>query len=228
MKALFQNKDFLFYLMLVFALTIIRTPYIGKYFRVFNTLIHENAHALMALFLNGSLKKMELFNDLSGSATTATKSKFASILVSLVGYPASSFFALLMLFLIQKQYYVELLLGIIILSTFSLIFFVRNKFGILWLLLFISLTGFIYYLHLDSLTLLFLLFLSFIVLCESSISAVELFVICIKDASKAGDATNLKKTTHIPAIFWSLFFLFSAGYALFLCVTNYFPYLNTL
>ena len=126
MKDFFQNKDVLFYLMLISAIIVISIPVIGKYFRVFNTLIHENAHATMALLLNGSLKRMELFSDLSGSATTTTKSKFATIIVSFVGYPAASFSALGMLYLIDKHFYTELLIGILFLSVVSLVFFCKE------------------------------------------------------------------------------------------------------
>ncbi|MEI8202886.1 MAG: M50 family metallopeptidase [Bacteroidota bacterium] len=228
MKEFFQDKDVLFYMMLISAIIIIRVPVIGKYFRVFNTLIHENAHAVMALLLNGSIKRMELFSDLSGSATTTTKSKFATIIVSFVGYPAASFSSLLMLFLIQKHFYTELLIGILFLSVISLIFFVRNKYGIIWLMIFIVLNSLMYYSDSDILIFLFLLFLSFIVLAESTVSSVELFFIALKNSSKAGDATNLKKSTHIPAIIWCFLFVVISAYVLYLAVSIYFPYLNKL
>ena len=224
----FKNRDFQFYIVLLTALIIIRTPFVGKYFRVVNTLIHENAHAIAALLLNGGVKRIELYSDLSGTATTINKSRFANVIVSLVGYPASSFSAFLMLFMVEKHYYLELLLGLLFLSLISLLFFVRNKYGVFWLICFIILCSFVYYLDIEIIASLFLLFLSFIVLSESCISAFELLLITLKKASSAGDAANLKKATYIPAFVWSLIFVCIAFYVLFLSVSTYFPYFNKL
>src|SRR6056297_3111471 len=61
----------MFYLTLVAAAVLPKIPFIGRYFQVFNTLIHEDGHAIMALLSRGQIKRIELFADTSG--TTITK-----------------------------------------------------------------------------------------------------------------------------------------------------------
>ena len=67
------------------ALVLPRIPVIGKWFNLINTAIHELGHALMTLIFEGSVRKIELFNDASGTTTTSTKTKFGGLLVALIG-----------------------------------------------------------------------------------------------------------------------------------------------
>ena len=51
------------------------------------------------------------------------------------------------------------------------------------------------------------MFYAVMILTESVVSSFVLVVLSFKDASKAGDATNLENITHVPAPIWALLFL---------------------
>ncbi|HPT04353.1 MAG TPA: M50 family metallopeptidase, partial [Bacteroidales bacterium] len=84
------DKQTVFYVLLGISLLLTRTPVIGKYFRVVNTMIHESGHALMTLFTSGSILKVELFSSTEGDTVTKSSSRFCQMLIALAGYPFSS------------------------------------------------------------------------------------------------------------------------------------------
>ena len=102
-------------------------------------------------------------------------------------------------------------------------FFVRNFYGIFWLVLFLVSGGVI--VELNSLDILnaWMVFLASLLLTDAFVSGFILLKISIVNPSGAGDAANLKKETHIPAWFWSLLFCIINGYFAFLTVSLTFP-----
>ena len=86
-----MEEKWLLLIFVVVALILPRIPVVGKFFNIINTALHELGHALMALLTGGEVRKIELFNDTSGTTTTVSKNKFASVLVSLAGYPFAAF-----------------------------------------------------------------------------------------------------------------------------------------
>jgi hypothetical protein len=193
------------------ALLLPRIPVIGKWFNLINTAIHELGHALMALILEGSVKKIELFNDASGTTTTSTKTKFGSFLVAIVGYPFASVVSWFIFYLINVGYEKGLLLGISILFLFMLILWIRNIYGAIWIIAFCGINGYLIYLNdLHYIQIAALLYAVFIAV-DALFSALTIFFFSIKQKDKAGDATLLKKITHIPAFIWGLLFAGFAG-----------------
>ncbi len=223
MEKFFQNPTVIFYTLLASSLVITRLPFIGKFFRVVNTLIHESGHAVMALLLSGNVQRIDLFSDTSGSAFTATKNGFSRFLVSLAGYPASALFAVLCFYFIEHKaanYVVYLLMGIAILN---LLFYVRNAYGIFWLLCFIIISGFIIYSDETILIYGFSLLCAFIVLTDAVISGITLLVIAIKTPKNAGDAKNLNESTHLPVVFWALLLLAFSVLCAYKTIWMFFP-----
>ena len=90
----------LIYWLLVAAFVLPKIPYVGKFFNVINTGIHELGHALMALVLQGQVLKIELFGDTSGAAVTKSANRFSAMLVSMSGYLFASAVAYLSFYLI--------------------------------------------------------------------------------------------------------------------------------
>jgi hypothetical protein len=190
------------------ALVLPRIPVIGKWFNLINTAIHELGHALMALIVEGNVKKIELFNDASGTTTTSTKTKFGSFLVSLIGYPFSSAVSCFIFYLISVGYETGFLIGISILFFFMLVLWVRNIYGAIWILAFCAINGYLIYLdnthYIQIVTLLYAVFIA----VDALVSALIVFFLSVKQKDKAGDATLLKKNSGIPAFIWG--FLFAA------------------
>ena len=77
-----------------------RIPVVGKFFNIINTGLHEFGHALMALLTGGSVERIELFKDTSGTTTTKSENGFSAFWVSLAGYPFAASVAWLAFYLI--------------------------------------------------------------------------------------------------------------------------------
>lgn len=223
MEKFFQNQTVIFYTLLASSLVITRLPIIGKFFRIVNTLIHESGHALMALVLSGNVHRIDLLSDTSGSALTASKNGFSRFLVSLAGYPASALFAYFCFYCIKQNaanYVIYVLIGI---SVFNLLFFVRNAYGIFWLICFLAIAAGVIYLNHAMLMYAFSLLCSFIVLTDAVISGIHLLVIAVKTPKAAGDAKNLNEATHLPVVIWALLLLAFSVFCAYKTIWVFFP-----
>lgn len=201
------DKQTVFYVLLGISLLLTRTPVIGKYFRVVNTMIHESGHALMTLFTSGSILKVELFSSTEGDTVTKSSSRFCQMLIALAGYPFSSAAAYFFFYLIKTENQLIVLYLLVAFSLLNLIFLVRNGYGIFWLITFSALLVLAIYFKNEFIIYAGAIFLSLIVLTDSIISAFHLFIISIAKPQNAGDAKNLKTFTGIPVVFWSLMFM---------------------
>ena len=206
------------WLLLIFvaiSLILPRIPVVGKFFNIINTALHEFGHALMALLTGGEVRKIELLKDTSGTTTTVSKNAFAAVLVSLAGYPFAVSIAWLSFYLIGQDAVLGLLVGLSVLFFIMLLFWIRNWYGVLWVVLFCVINGYLFYLNNAQYLRYAALFYAVMILMESISSSIVLFVLSCRDGNKAGDATNLAKVTHIPAFFWSLLFLAYTGWVTF-------------
>ena len=75
----FSDHQFLLYAFFAAGILITRLPFVGKFFRITNTLIHESGHAIMALLTSGNVVSIDLMSDTSGTATTKSKYLFFKI-----------------------------------------------------------------------------------------------------------------------------------------------------
>jgi hypothetical protein len=220
-----HDRQIIFYFLLFISLVLIRLPYIGIYFRIINTLIHESAHAFAGLLLTGKLSRIELFADTSGTATITSKSKFYNLLISIAGYPVSTITAYLFFRLIKYEHFDFILYVLAFLVVVNIILFVRNKYGIFWLITFAVIMFFLFYYGNSFVKYCFTVFFSCIIMMDSIVSALILLKLSFKDGKKAGDATNLRNITHIPAFFWSLFFVCLSVFFFYLTAILYFPFI---
>ncbi len=218
----FTNKDYYLYALPLVVLVINRIPYVGKYLRVVNTLIHESGHALFALLSSGEVYEVELFSDRSGTATTKTNGKFSRFLVALMGYPFGSAFAYLMFYLISQDYIHVVLYIVAIIALLNLAMLVRNTYGVFWLITVIILIMVVVFYSNDIVQYVFTLWLSGVMLFESLYSSIELVIIASKKSKAAGDAYNLERFTGIPAMLWALLFVAQAGVFVYLTIKLFF------
>jgi hypothetical protein len=193
------------------ALVLPRIPVIGKWFNIINTAIHELGHALMALVLEGSVKKIELFNDASGTTITSTKSKFGGFLVAFIGYPFSSVVSFFIFYLLTVGYEKGFLISISILFFFMLILWVRNIYGAIWIIIFCAINGYLIYINDGRYIYIAALLYAVFIAVDAIFSALTILFLSIKQKDKAGDATLLKKNTGVPAFIWGLLFAGMAG-----------------
>lgn len=215
----------IFYYLAVLALILPRIPYVGKFFNIINTLIHEIGHALMALVTSGEVLKVQVFFDTSGLTTTKSNSGIKRFLVSIAGYPFASAMAFVGFMLLGYGYEKWIVLGLSVLFLLTLIFWIRdNTYGIVWVVIFVAINAFIvFYLKNETVINVAAWFYCVMMLLESVVSTLDLFRIAIRTPQSAGDATNLKKLTHIPAIIWTLFFVAFAGFMAYRSLLEVWP-----
>lgn len=215
-----ENQWIYFYLFV--ALTITRVPYLGKYFSVANTMIHENYHILFSYLSSGKGVSISLFSDTSGVAHTLQRHRLGRVVTSYAGYTGSTFTAVVLFYCLYKGLYTEILYFFIGLAIYNLLFWVRNLYGILWLLTFISLTVAIVWFQLQTVVIHISVFLAAIVLVEQFTSTIVVLKASFKNRKDAGDCTSLAEATFIPAFIWGILF---AGQS---CIAIYYVFLNYL
>ncbi|WML46363.1 M50 family metallopeptidase [Neobacillus sp. PS3-40] len=191
---------------MIIAIILIQIPLLGNYFRVINTVIHESGHALISLF-GGKVERISLFMNSEGATYGSQSTRIGSIFTSLAGYIFSSFMAFISFWLLRKNkltILIDILLGFIFLN---LIFWVRNPYGLFWLVSFAFL--FLLLLIKGSRTIVnhVLLLIASILLVDSIKSAFEILLLSFIQPNSAGDASNLAQiTAFIPTQIWGAFF----------------------
>ena len=204
------GSNWIFYTCFFLGAVLSPIPFAGKFLNVFNTMIHESGHAIMALITGGGVMNIKLSADTSGAAQTKSKYWIGKVLTSFAGYPVASLTAWLFFWLIQQQKVTYVLFVIISLLLINLILWVRNTFGMIWLISIGALTILVYLYGNTQFKHSFVTFCASILLFQSIYSTLILLVLAFKNPSKAGDAKNLSTFTYIPALIWALlFFCFS-------------------
>ncbi len=216
------EKYFLYSLPLI-VLLVNRIPVVGKYIRVVNTLIHESGHTLFALLFNGEVLSVELFSDTSGTAVTKSKGKFSQFIVAFSGYPFASLVAYLMFLLVTEDKNLIVLYVLACFALINLLMFVKNAYGIYWLISFTGLLLIVNFYGTEQIYFFVASFLAGIILFESLYSSLQLLGISYKNSKKAGDATNLAKLTHVPALIWSLIFVAQSVWFIYLSIVLFYP-----
>jgi Peptidase M50B-like len=200
---------------LLLASIVGRIKIIGPYLRIINTMFHEFGHALFALFFKGKVIDMELFSDTSGTTLTQSKSKRGQFMVAIAGYPFSLVVSIVLYYLVIHEKYDIILWTISITAAICLVLWVRNAFGVFWLLLIIAISlGACYYQN-ESIKYYLCLVFFLLQMSDAFLSTFILFFISIKKPQRAGDAMNLQRITGIPAFFWALLFVACALGCLF-------------
>jgi len=208
----------IFYGIILCAFIASRLPILGKMLCVLYTMIHETAHAFAAIISGSKIISIDLFHDTSGIAKTATTNSLATFIIVIAGYPLSAFFSFFSAWLIKNNRYEMLLIILLIIASTNLLLWVRNKYGIVWLIIFTCLSGFVLYqkdfFHLQVLS----IFFSAILFLENIIKSFTVFYLSLKNPAQSGDARILYQTTGIPSIFWASLFLLVSIYTSYLSV----------
>ncbi|GIP34258.1 M50 family metallopeptidase [Paenibacillus sp. J2TS4] len=182
----------------------------SSFFRNINTMIHEFGHALTTLVLSGKVLYIELYSDHSGVTRSAVSQSWALILVALAGYISSSLFAWFMFSLDAKGKHKLGLTIVTAIAVLSLILFVRNGYGVLWLAGFIALSVIILLVGGLKVGRFYYLLIAFLMLEDSVFGSFSLILYALDDPASAGDAALLSQHTPLPAVVWAILFtLFS-------------------
>lgn len=210
MKAIIEKFSIKFFLFLILAILITNVPFVGNYVKVVNTVIHESGHAIIALFW-GKVENISLFMNTEGVTYSRQSTWVGVLFTSLAGYVFSSFMAFLAFWLIGRSHYRILITILLVLIGLNLGLWVRNMYGLIWLITFGA--GFLFLLFKGSPTVInnVLLLIASILLVVSITSAYDILVLSFIQPESAGDASNLGKLTKfLPVQFWGIFFFFQS------------------
>jgi len=223
MKTILNDTNTLFYLILLACLAVMYIPYIGKYIRVLETMIHEGGHVLMAAILGAKIAKINLFSDTSGETHIAGAGKLKTVLIALVGYPFSSAFVYGSFWAIEQHYHYFFIGALCAVTLLFLLFYIRNHYGIFWAITFIAANAYLLFLRkMEIITILAGIYADILFL-SSLFSCVILVYLSFKSSNKAGDAALIKKSVHIPAQITALLVLAVCAWIAFLTVKHFFP-----
>lgn len=221
MLSLSKNTEILLVLAIAIALNYL--PKVGRVFKGFNTMIHESGHAFMSLLFSGEVVSVDILHTGEGVATTKSKSWFSKFFISIAGYPFSSVFSFLLALLVFTNHYDYILYITICFSVINLIFWVRNPYGLVWLIVTNVILFSLFYFHLTQTQYYAALFISAFVFTDAWISSWHILYLSIKEPKKSGDAKNLQSFTLLPAFFWALFFWAQATFLALLSVQLFYP-----
>lgn len=213
----------LLFLVLAFILT--KLPFAGKYFAVANTLIHEVGHQLASLLTFGKAHHIQLFSNTEGIAFSSHRFWIGRFITALAGYVFASLMASIFFFLVYKERYNIIIYILITILGISLLFWVRNWYGLFWIITFSA--GFVWLLMKTKGSLIknVVLFLVSIIFIESITSAFEIMYISFIFPANAGDATSLSRLTYlIPTQVWGIFFFIQSLFFGWLAMKNFLPF----
>jgi hypothetical protein len=133
-------------------------------------------------------------------------SNWSTVPVALAGYMTASLFAWLLFALYAKGQYKQGLAAISLLAALALVLFVRNGFGMAWLIGFLMVNAIVIFIGSRTLTKFYVLLLAFLTLEESVLGPVSLILYALQDPAQSGDAAVLAHSTPIPALAWAIGF----------------------
>lgn len=194
------------YVYITIAIFISFIPVLNSFFATIHTLIHETGHALAALVTSGRVYSISLYSNTAGAARTGSRSWFSSVFVAYAGYTFSSFMVFLAFYLIGKGEADFLFYIFLTLALLNLLLWVRNKFGVLWLLLYIGGSYLIIHFQWSTVKEVVVYLLSSVIFVQSVLTSFTILLLSVTNTKEAGDAKSLQKLTFIPSFIWGLVF----------------------
>lgn len=203
----------------VLAVALSFVPVISRYLSLINTFIHESGHAIMTLVTGGKNRSISLFKNGGGLAIGGTTSSFARFLVLLSGYTSSSASGFGIFYLLLHEHVRLVFFLFVGLIVINVVFWIRNFFGLLWILSFLGVFFLLYKYVPETALFNVFLFFAFVINIESFKSAITILKLSFKKPNQAGDATYLQEVTRMPSGVWGMFFAVQAAYFVFLSLS---------
>ena len=222
------DQGVFFYALLLIAFLLLRIPRLNSYLRTINTLLHESGHALVAILMSGEVIEIKLNSNTSGSALTRTTSKAKAFWVSFAGYPIAALVSLLLMALAHHKDYRTGFLILVSIAIINLIIFVRNNYGIFWLITFSLILFSINAFLPPPIALVLFRFIVLITFIEGVTSTLIIVMLGLTKRKKAGDITLMEKLSGIPASVLALMMVLVVGFITYITISRFFPPLSQL
>lgn len=187
--------------------TISFVPFIGPYISMFNTMIHESAHAIVATLTGGQVVSISIFRNTAGLAEFRHRSWLGRVLTYVAGYPLASLISVLYIYALSLELFLYIGMALFLLLVYNLLFWVRNAVGWFWVLTVILGLSYLYFNEYMYWYEMMLTVIGLSLLVQAFLTSWIIFVLSIKRKHHAGDATMLAKATFLPVSFWGFLFL---------------------
>lgn len=171
-----------------------------------DTLVHEFGHALGNVLSGGKINSIKIFASGGGEASTTNYTKKQVVITSLMGYPFSSIMVLIFAYLLSVGAIDTIFVILIFITLLSLVFMIRNKFGLLWGISFILI---LFILTAYTNTIFVLIFTNLLValmLVENVVGSIYILYLSIVDKENSGDCKVLSDYTNLPTYIFGLLF----------------------
>ncbi|WP_274650908.1 M50 family metallopeptidase [Paenibacillus humicola] len=197
------------------VLVLLNLPVVGNFLRAANTLVHESGHALTALLFQGHVYSISLFANTEGLTYSSYTSWAGGFATGLAGYVFSSIFILALASLWSRSRYRIVPVILLVLAAANIVFWVRNAYGMIWLILFILLLVYTLVTKKKEFAFTVTAVILLVILAASVRAGFDVFMLGLQTPGQAGDATVLRQITHVPAVFWGTFFFAQSLWAAF-------------
>ncbi|MDF2924785.1 MAG: family peptidase [Paenibacillaceae bacterium] len=201
-----MSKWLLTVLFLIGSVFLTRLIPFSSFFRYLDTTIHEFGHAAVTLLLSGKVMYIELYADHSGVTKSMITRPWSMIPIGLAGYMTASLFAWMLFALYSRGLQKQGLAAVTGLAALTLVLFVRNGYGMLWLIGFVALNVVVLLWGNQTIIKWYYLLIAFLTLEESMVGSLYLLYLGVNHPRQAGDATLLDQATGVPAVVWGLWF----------------------
>ncbi|MDF2814851.1 MAG: rane protein [Paenibacillus sp.] len=179
----------------------------SSFFRNLDTMVHEFGHAIATLLLSGKVLYIYLFADHSGVTYSYITGGWRVIPMAMAGYITASLFAVYLFYAYSRGRLTQGLVVCSVLAVLCLALFVRNGYGMAWIIGFLVVNGIVIILPFRWLKTFYYLLVAFVSLEESVVGPVGLAIMALNNPSKAGDASSLAQATGVPAPVWGIVFV---------------------
>ncbi len=174
-----MNIKMLILLYVVIALVLSRLPYARVYVSHCYTLLNK----MISVFLDGRMSnKIKLFKDGTGGTTSPSQSIFKINLITYAANTGTLLVSIGLFYLVMKGQYrlvVYLFIGVLLLA---LLLWIRNLFGVIWVLSLACLLAIPIYFHFNIAFMHISIFLASVVFSQSVLNAVQVCRESIQDS----------------------------------------------
>lgn len=211
-----MNSTILILIYLAAALLVTGIPFLRVYLSLCYTLLYE---VICVLFLKGGFgEKIKLQRDGSWQAANHAQSRFRKALIAYAGYTGTSLTAIGLFYLESKGHYDSIIYSFIGLLVLSLLLWIRNFFGFIWALSFVSLLAVPIYFRYELAIIHISIFLASLILIQSVLNSLQLCRQSFMHRKNPARTAVLAQGALIPAVVWGIVLLSQslfAGYFIF-------------
>ena len=206
-------------LYLAAALAISRLPMLRVYFSLCNTLIEKIIHVLAVVVTReGKSNKIKLYKNGSGETTSIVNSKIQKLMIVYIGYTGTLLLAMGLFYLLSLNQFHFVIYFFIGLMMISILLWIRNFFGVLWALSFVTILAVTLYFRNELAIMHISIFLSSLILIQAIINAFQVIRQSFKTEGKPG---ALAKIARIPAVICGIALLGQSLYAAYFIFNHF-------